>query len=78
MVDSFSTNLEHRTTVLDARQTYCIRAGNLIILYPHQKSGICMLGPLLLATLVQKRVQKVSRLAIIFGDNGTREKRERK
>jgi len=35
-----------------------------------------MLGPLLLATLVQKCVQKVSRLAIIFGDIGKREKRE--
>jgi len=34
-----------------------------------------MLGPLLLATLVQKCVQKVSRLAIIFGDIGKREKK---
>ena len=28
------------TTVLYARQTYCIRAGNLIILYPHQKRDL--------------------------------------
>lgn len=34
-----------------------------------------MLGPLLLATLVQKCVQEVDRLAIIFGDNGKREKK---